>query len=85
MMITQVIRIGFFRRLDVILKLTDEEQKRGENQKKAPFQTTNRRRLQNVVITFFEKSKYIHHHNQTNIINIGIVASGVYRGFGRKG
>jgi hypothetical protein len=37
MMISQVIRIGLFRPLDMILKFVDEDQKRGENKKKHLF------------------------------------------------
>jgi hypothetical protein len=40
MMITQLIRIGFFQPLDMILELANEEQKRGENQKKSTFSDT---------------------------------------------
>jgi hypothetical protein len=40
MMITEVIKIGLFRPLDMILKLADEEEKRGENQKKSTFSDT---------------------------------------------
>jgi hypothetical protein len=39
-MISQVIRIGPFQPLDTILKLANEEQKRGENQKKRTFSET---------------------------------------------
>jgi hypothetical protein len=39
-MISQVRRIGFFRPLDMILKLADEDQKRGGNQKKRTFSET---------------------------------------------
>jgi hypothetical protein len=52
MMITQVIRIGPFQPPDMIFKLANEEQKRGENQKRAPFQTPSRRRLQDENICF---------------------------------
>jgi hypothetical protein len=41
-MISQVISIGLFWSLDMILELANEEQKRGENQKKAPFHRRNR-------------------------------------------
>jgi hypothetical protein len=51
-MISQVIGIGSFQPLDTILKLANEEQKRGENQKRAPFQTPSRRRLQDENICF---------------------------------
>jgi len=37
MMISQVITIGPFQPLDMILKLANEEQKRGENKKKSTF------------------------------------------------
>jgi len=40
MMITQVIKIGLFRRLDRILKLVDEEEKRDKNQEKKKFPDT---------------------------------------------
>jgi hypothetical protein len=36
----------------MILKLANEEQKRGENQKRANFKTPNRRRLQDENICF---------------------------------
>ena len=39
-MISQVIRIGPFQPLDMILELANEEQKRGENQKKRTFSET---------------------------------------------
>jgi hypothetical protein len=40
--ITQVIRIGPFQPLDMILELANEEQKRGENQKKSTFSDTQK-------------------------------------------
>jgi len=44
MMITQVIRIVFFQPLNKILKLANEEQKRGENQKKSTFSETQQKK-----------------------------------------
>jgi hypothetical protein len=38
--LSQVIRIGPFQRLDMILKLANEEQKRGENKKRGTFSDT---------------------------------------------
>jgi hypothetical protein len=54
MMITQVIRIGFFQPFDMILKLANEDQKRGENQRKSNFRTSSRLRLRNVLFCFSE-------------------------------
>ena len=48
-MISQVIRIGLFQPLDMILNLADEEQKRGKNQKKSNFRTPIRLQLPDVV------------------------------------
>jgi hypothetical protein len=39
-MISQVIRVGLSPPLDMILELADEEEKRGENQKKRTFSDT---------------------------------------------
>ena len=46
--------MGPFQPLDMILKLTDEEQKRGENQKRANFRTPSRLRLPDVTFCFSE-------------------------------
>ena len=51
-MISQVIRIGFFQPFDMILKFGDEDQKRGKNQKKSNFRTPNRLQLPDVVFCF---------------------------------
>jgi hypothetical protein len=52
-MISQVIRIGFFQPLDMILKLANEEQKRGENQKKSTFSETQQVMTANCSLLFF--------------------------------
>jgi hypothetical protein len=39
-MISQLIRTGLFQPSDMILKLANEEQKRGENQKNSTFSDT---------------------------------------------
>ncbi len=41
MMISQVIRIGPFQPLDMILKLANEDQKGGKNQEKSKFSDTH--------------------------------------------
>jgi hypothetical protein len=58
-MITQVIRIGFFQLFDMILKLANEEQKRGENQKKSKFSDTQQvKAAKRSLLFFWGQSKF---------------------------
>ena len=52
-MISQVRRIGLFRRLDMILELADEEEKRGENKKKRTFSETQQVTTARCSLQFF--------------------------------
>jgi hypothetical protein len=52
-MLSQVIRIGLFWSLDMILKLADEEQKRGENQEKRTFSETQQEKAVKRSLNFF--------------------------------
>ncbi len=52
-MISQVISIGPFQPLDMILELPNEDQKRGENQKKSTFSETQQVRTTRCTLPFF--------------------------------
>jgi hypothetical protein len=51
-MISQVIRIGLFQPLDMILELPSEAQKRGENQEKSTFSETQQVMTTDVLFRF---------------------------------
>jgi len=52
-MISQVLRIGSFQFLDTILKLANEDQKRGKNQKKSTFSETQQVMTTRCTLPFF--------------------------------